>query len=125
MRAVRYASSIALTALSMRSCDAGISLTIRRQGQEVTKRVLSADLYAAGSGRNQKGIDLRLEVEGGEIWAFQCKRRRKWTPDETRGAIKEAAKYSAQHYFLAVACDPHERVQDEIDKYPNWTFWNT
>ena len=103
---------------------AGISLTIKRHSQEMTRRVLSADLYAAGSGRNQKGIDLRVEVEGGEIWVFQCKRQHKWTPAETREAIEKAAQYPAQHYFLAVACDPHENVQDEFDKHPNWTFWN-
>lgn len=103
---------------------AGISLTIKRHGQALTKRVLSAELYAAGSGRNQKGIDLRVEVEGGEIWAFQCKRHHKWTPAQTRDAIKEAAKFSAQHYFLVVACDPHESVQDEMEKHPDWTFWN-
>jgi len=102
---------------------AGISLTIKRHGQAVTKRVVSADLYAAGSGRDQKGIDLRVEVEGGEVWAFQCKRHHKWTPQQTLVAINEAAKYPAQHYFLAVACDPHEGVQDEMEKYPNWTFW--
>jgi hypothetical protein len=103
---------------------AGISLTIKRRGQEVTKRILSAELYAAGSGRDQKGIDLRVEVEGGECWAFQCKRHQTWTPSQTRAAIQEAAKYSAQHYFLVVACDPHGRVQDEVYKHPNWTFWN-
>lgn len=103
---------------------AGISLTIKRNGQALTKKVLSAELYAAGSGRNQKGIDLRVEVEGGEIWAFQCKRCHKWTPDLTRKAIEKAAEYSSQHYFLVVACDPHEGVQDEMEKHPDWTFWN-
>ncbi|MGO8764934.1 MAG: hypothetical protein ACLQSR_07335 [Limisphaerales bacterium] len=102
----------------------GITLTINRHGQAVTKRIISADLYAAGSGRDQKGIDLRAEVEGGEIWVFQCKHHDNWTPQQTRDAIKAAADYPAQHYFLAVACDPHERVQDEMDKHPNWTFWN-
>ena len=103
---------------------AGISLTIKRNGQTLTKKVLSAELYAAGSGRSQKGIDLRVEVEDGEIWAFQCKRCHKWTPDQTRRAIKEASQFPAQHYFLVVACDPHEGVQDEMEKHPGWTFWN-
>ena len=46
---------------------AGISLTVKRNSQKLTRRVISAELYAAGSGRDQKGIDLRVEVEGGEI----------------------------------------------------------
>jgi hypothetical protein len=103
---------------------AGISLTIKRHGQEMSKRILSAELYAAGSGRNQKGIDLRVEVEGGEIWGFQCKRQHKWTPKQTREAIQKATQFPAQHYFLVVACDPHEGVQDEMEKHSNWTFWN-
>jgi len=103
---------------------AGISLTIKRNGQTLTKKVLSAELYAAGSGRNQKGIDLRVEVEDGEIWGFQCKRCHKWTPVETRDAIEKASQFPAQHYFLVVACDPHEGVQDEMAKHPDWTFWN-
>ena len=103
---------------------ASISLTINRYGQKITRRVISADLYAAGSGRDQKGIDLRVEVEGGEIWGFQCKRRHKWTPANTRTAVQDATKLPAQHYFLVVACDPHEGVQDEMAKHPNWAFWN-
>ena len=103
---------------------AGISLTVEQHGRQITKRVISAETYAAGSGRNQKGIDLRVIVEGGEIWAFQCKRHKTWTPAQTREAIQRASEFQGQHYFLVVACDPHEEVQDEIQKYPNWTFWN-
>ncbi|MCI0625347.1 MAG: hypothetical protein L0387_27500 [Acidobacteria bacterium] len=106
---------------------AGISLTVERHGGQITKRVISAETYAAGSGRNQKGIDLRVEVEGDarkEMWVFQCKRHKTWSPAQTREAIQKASQYPAQHYFLVVACDPHEGVQDEIHKLPNWTFWN-
>ncbi len=106
---------------------AGISLTVERHGRMITKRVISAEIYAAGSGRNQKGIDLRAEVvgdEGKEVWVFQCKRHKTWTPSQTRAAIQKASQYPAQQYFLVVACDPHEEVQDEIHKHANWTFWN-
>ena len=103
---------------------AGISLTIERHGQRVIKRVISAETYAAGQGRDQKGIDLRAVVEGGEIWVFQCKRHKTWNPSQTRDVIQKASQYQANHYFLVVACDPHEGVQDEIHKHPNWTFWN-
>src|SRR5438045_204017 len=106
---------------------AGISLTVERHGRAITRRIINAELYASGSGRDQKGIDIRAEVEGDgakEIWVFQCKRRRNWTPALTRAAIEKAAQYPAQHYFLVVTCDPHEAVQDEIHKHPNWTFWN-
>ena len=102
----------------------GIALSIERHGSLITRRIISAETYAAGSGRNQKGIDLRVVVEGGEVWVFQCKRHKTWTPSQTRDAIQKASQYKAEHYFLVVACDPHESVQDEIHKYPNWTFWN-
>src|SRR5207237_4156392 len=48
---------------------AGISLSIARHGSQVTRRVISATTYAAGSGRKQDGIDLHATVEGGEVWA--------------------------------------------------------
>jgi len=101
-----------------------ISLTIKRHGREITKRIISADTYNAGSGRKQNGIDLKADVEGGEVWVFQCKRHSKWTADQTKKAIEEAESFQAQHYFLLVACDPAKGVQDYIEKFPNWTFWN-
>lgn len=104
--------------------NAGVSLTIQRNGQAVTRRIISANTYAAGSGRRQEGIDLRAEVEGGEVWAFQCKRHKKWTPGQTQKAITSAAEFNAHHNFLLVACDPQEGVQKVIEGAPNWTFWN-
>ena len=103
--------------------NAGISLVIERNGERVERQVIKADTYAAGSGRDQKGIDLVAKIEGGEIWAFQCKRRAEWDVGLTKKVIA-AATYPAQHYFLLVACDPHKDVQDEMDKHPNWSFWN-
>lgn len=104
--------------------NAGISLTIQRNGQQVTRRVIAANTFAAGSGRKQLGVDLRVEIEGGEVWAFQCKRHKKWSPDQTRRAITDAAQFNAHHNFLVVACDPHQDVQPVIEGSPNWTFWN-
>lgn len=103
--------------------NAGISLVIERNSERLERQVIKADTYAAGSGRDQKGIDLVAKMEGGEIWAFQCKRRTEWDVGLTKKAIA-AATYPAQHYFLLVACDPHKDVQDEMDKHPNWSFWN-
>src|SRR6267143_7062439 len=77
--------------------SAGISLTIEKHGSEVTKRVISATTYAAGSGHQQDGVDLHVTVDGGEIWAFQCKREKKWTLPKTREAIK-AVRFQANHY---------------------------
>jgi hypothetical protein len=103
--------------------NAGISLTVMRDGQPVERRIIEANTYAAGTGRKQKGIDLIAKVEGGETWAFQCKRHKTWTVSQTQKAITDAT-YPANHYFLLVACDPHKDVQDEMDKHPQWSFWN-
>jgi hypothetical protein len=101
-----------------------IALTIARDGQAITKRIISAETYCAGSGRKQKGIDLKAEIEGREVWVFQCKQHKSWNVDQTRKAIEAAKEFPAQHYFLLVACDPGEGVQDYIENFPNWTFWN-
>ncbi len=103
---------------------ADISLTIERNGQKLTRRIIEAQVYNAGSGREQKGIDLLVRIEGGETWVFQCKRHKTWSVAQTRTAIQKAAQYQANHYFLVVACDPSEGVQDEMEKHPEWTFWN-
>jgi hypothetical protein len=103
--------------------NSGIVLSISRKGKLVERRVIDANTYAAGTGRAQKGIDLIAKMEGGETWAFQCKRRKEWSVSQTRTAV-EAATYAAQHYFLLVACDPHKDVQDEMDKHEDWSFWN-
>ena len=100
-------------------------LTVQHHGQTVSRRIASAITYAAGSGRDQKGIDLEAEVEGGEVWVFQCKRVKKWILGETKAAIEEArTKYRAHHYFLVVACDVSADVHDEVHRHGDWTLWN-
>jgi len=103
--------------------DAGVSLRIERGGRAVEKRVIEATTYAAGSGRADDGVDLTAKMEGGEIWAFQCKRCKKWTVSDTRKAIEKAT-FPAQHYFLLVACNPRKDVYDFIATQPNWSLWN-
>src|ERR1700677_2997030 len=104
--------------------NSGISLTIKRNGRLLTRRIISAVTYGPGSGRDQGGIDLRLEMEGREVWAVQCKRVKSWNLSQTEKAIERAEDFAANHNFLAVACDPGREVQDEIDKQPRWTLWN-
>lgn len=103
--------------------NSGISLAIARKGERIERRIIEANTYAAGSGRAQKGIDLIAKMEGGETWVFQCKRHKTWTVSQTTKAVEKAT-HPAHHYFLLVACDPHKDVQDEMDRHPNWSFWN-
>ena len=104
--------------------NSGVKLTVTHHGREVTRKIISATTYAAGSGRKQSGIDLRAEVEGGEVWVFQCKRVKQWSASETKEAIEKARQFKAHHYFLVVACDPKQPVYDEIAKQGDWTLWN-
>lgn len=104
--------------------NAGVDLTVTHHGRQVTRKIISASTYASGSGRKQSGIDLKAEVEGGEVWVFQCKRVQKWSASETKEAIEKAGQFQAHHYFLVVACDPQQPVYDEIAKHGNWTLWN-
>ena len=103
--------------------NAGVSLTIQRHGRGLTRKVISAITYA-GEGKDQKGIDLKVTVEGPEEWCFQCKRHTQWTHSQTLRAIEEAKRYQAHHYFLVVACNPPAEVHDEMRNHPNWSFWN-
>lgn len=103
--------------------NAGITLAVDRKGERIERRVIEANTYAAGTGRAQKGIDLIAKMEGGETWVFQCKRHKTWSVSQTKAAVAKAT-HPAQHYFLLVACDPHKDVQDEMDRHPNWSFWN-
>jgi hypothetical protein len=104
--------------------NAGISLPSERNGRSIESRVVEANTYAAGSGRAQQGIDLIAKMEGGETWVFQCKRVKKWSPSETKEAIKKASGFQADRYFLLVACDPAEGVEKLIEEHPKWTLWN-
>src|SRR5258706_539538 len=104
--------------------NSGVTLTVQRGGTGVTRRVIQAETYAAGRGKDQKGIDLRVTVEGGETWCIQCKRYKKWTAAETKQAIERAGEFKASHYILAVACDPLADVHDEVASHANWTIWN-
>jgi hypothetical protein len=104
--------------------NSGVSLSIRRNGRLLKRRVVSAAMYAPGSGRRQDGIDLRLELEGREVWAVQCKRVKTWSVSQTKKAIERAADFAANHNFLAVACDTSADVQEEISKHDRWTLWD-
>src|ERR1700734_615767 len=103
--------------------NSGVSVTISRDGKALTKRVISAEMWG-GPGRDQEGIDLRVKVEGREVWAVQCKRVKSWTLAQTKTAIAKAEEFSANHYILAVACDTGTDVQAEVNAHPTWTLWN-
>ena len=74
-------------------------------------------------GDSQRGIDLLAEMEGGEVWDFQCKHVKKWTPGQTRQAIA-AYKRGAPRRFLLVTCEVSEECQEIIKTSPGWVLWD-
>lgn len=106
-------------------CDflaAGPRIIVEEQGQRVERRVISARPYGR-KGDDQHGIDISAEMEGGEVWAFQCKHYRQWGPADTREAIA-ACTYPAARKFLLVTRPVSEESFEEIAKHPDWTLWD-
>ncbi len=97
-------------------------LTINRHGKAVTARVIDATTISR-SGRTQQGIDVLATMEGGEKWAFQCKRVKSWNLSQTETAIAHAT-HAANHFILVLACNPPIEVHQELDKHANWSLWN-
>ena len=64
-----------------------------------------------------------LEMQGGEIWDFQCKRVKKWTPEQTRKAIAACRRDSARR-FLLVTCDVSEECHDLVADHSGWVLWD-
>lgn len=91
----------------------------------IRRRVESARPYGR-KGDRQDGIDIRAEMEGGEIWTFQCKHVERWTPKETQNAISKCT-YSAARKFLMVAArrpisEPCRKV---VEQHPDWELWDS
>ena len=72
-------------------------------GNEIRRRVIRARPFGR-KGDRQHGIDLLAEMEGGEVWDFQCKHVKEWGPQKTRDAIA-AYKRDATRRFLLVTCE--------------------
>jgi len=72
-----------------------------------------------GAVDNQQGIDIRAEMEGGEIWAFQCKHYKQWSLADTRAAIAKCT-FDATRKFLLVTREVSEDCYTEVAKHPVW-----
>jgi hypothetical protein len=91
-------------------------------GTEVRRRVIRARPFGR-KGDRQFGIDLLGEMEGGEVWDFQCKHVKEWSPQKTRDAIN-AYERSAQRRILLVTCEVSEECYNIVGEHPGWTLWD-
>ena len=74
-------------------------------------------------GDSQQGIDIFVDLESGERWAFQCKQHEKYTESKAREAIQKAT-YQANHYILLLSCEATAKVRDVVSKVPSWDVWD-
>ena len=103
----------------------GISLRVKHDGAWIEATVKGADTYASASGMKQDGIDLRLHMDSGALWAVQCKRSEEILESaEARKAVEKARGYQAQHFLLLVVGDTSADARQFIDRQTNWTLWN-
>ena len=105
-------------------CDFLAAGPILKTTSGLEKKVLAARLYGR-KGEKQNGIDIRAEMAGGEIWAFQCKHypKARWGPGETRKAIEKCI-YPADKKILLITRDFSEECRKIVQEHPNWEIWN-
>ena len=77
-------------------------LSLAEAGREIRGEVIRARPFGR-PGDVQEGIDLLAEMRGGDVWDFQCKRVKTWSPQQTRDAIEAYARAAARR-FLLVTC---------------------
>src|SRR4051812_24929029 len=54
-------------------------------------------------GQTQRGIDLFVQQEDDEWWAFSCKKYKKYHPGDFRKHVSDTT-YQADRYFLLLSC---------------------
>jgi len=97
-------------------------IVINDGGSEIRRRVIRAQPFGR-KGDRQYGIDLLAEMQGGEVWDFQCKHVKNWTPEQTRKAVT-AYKRDATRRFLLVTCEVSEKCHDVVKAAPGWELWD-
>lgn len=109
--------------------NSGISLPVDGVNGIQEKRIISAASYGV-KGDDDQGIDVRAKVEGGEIWAFQCKlytrgKQERWTLRDSK-KIVAAASYTASRYFAVVVAKrgAQPKAIDYLDAREKWEYWD-
>lgn len=74
------------------------------------------------TGYAQKGIDI-LARHDGEVWAFQCKRVKRFTPSEFDRLMAETI-FEAARYVLIVSFAPSTALMDRVAANPKWILWS-
>lgn len=97
-------------------------IVLNDNGTEIRQRVIRARPFGR-KGDSQHGIDLVAEMEGGEVWDFQCKHYKTWGPERTSGAIDDYER-DAPRRFLLVTRDVSEECHNIVGANPGWSLWD-
>ena len=88
---------------------------------------LTVDCHLYGvQGDDQLGIDIvatQRGVQGDEVWAYQCKRYKAYTPGKLRQAIAKMT-YSADYYVLMLSIPAQAAWRRVADENPSVFLWD-
>lgn len=97
-------------------------ILVNDDGSELRRKVIRARPFGR-KGDNQYGIDLLADMEGGEVWDFQCKHYKEWGPADTRDAIGTYQRNATRH-FLLITRAVSEKCHEIIKNSPGWELWD-
>lgn len=95
-----------------------------RNGKPVTRTIIEAKRLLSGTA--QRGVDIRADADGGEVWFFQCKHVQAFSPGEVSEAVALAEEGfpQADQFVLITTCGLSERAQAALDKKDKWRAWD-
>ena len=97
-------------------------IALNDNGTETQQRVIRARPFGR-KGDCQFGIDLLAEMDGGDVWDFQCKHVKEWGPQKTRDAIA-AYERNAPRRLLLVTCEVSEECFNVVAANAGWVLWD-
>jgi hypothetical protein len=93
----------------------------------VEAQPVGVDCHLYGvQGDDQQGIDIvatQRGVRGNEVWAYQCKRYKEYTPGRLREAIANMV-YAADYYVLMLSILATAALRQVADAKPNVFLWD-
>ena len=101
------------------------TIACQREGKFQERRVVSAARLLGGT--NQRGADIRVEMESDEVWLLQCKQVKSFGPAKVTEAINLVEKENpdAHQYVLVTSCGLSDEAQENIHSRERWMWWDS
>lgn len=89
---------------------------------------MTVDCHLRGvSGDDQKGIDIAATQRGvdekDELWAYQCKRYKSFTPSQVEKVLSKIA-FQADYHVLMLSIEAGVRLREVADQKPDFFLWD-